>query len=142
MPAVIALGAALLSHKLLIFLPNTLRKLLRYFHGCRCVQVVANGSHSIHAVNQGVSVRSNDGSEQLSIKTLDVPLVNAGRPNPFYNPADGPDMSEGMSFNIVNNIWGTNYIMWMPYTPEDDPGMASRFVIESEQLEAANVQVA
>ena len=23
-----------------------------------------------------------------------------------------------MSFNLANNIWGTNYIMWQPYSPE------------------------
>lgn len=100
---------------------------------CVLLQVIVNGSHSIHAVNKGVSVSSRDGSERLVISTLDVPLVNAGRPNPFYNPSEGPDMWEGMSYNIVNNIWGTNYIMWVPYTPNDEPGMAFRFVIEVEK---------
>lgn len=101
------------------------------------LQVLLNGSHSIHAVNRGVTVSSRDNREQLTIATLDVPLVNAGKPNPFYNPIEGPDMSEGMSYNIVNNVWGTNYIMWVPYTALDEPGMAFRFVIEAERTSVA-----
>ena len=29
-----------------------------------------------------------------------------------------------MSFNLANNIWGTNYVMWQPYVPE---GATMRF---------------
>jgi hypothetical protein len=29
-----------------------------------------------------------------------------------------------MSFNLANNIWGTNYIMWQPYVAE---GATMRF---------------
>jgi hypothetical protein len=73
-----------------------------------------------------------DHQEQLHINTLDVPLVNLGKPNPFPNPCDGPDMEQGVSFNIVNTIWGTNFAMWM-YNPED-ADMAFRFVLEAAQI--------
>lgn len=102
---------------------------------------MVNGSHSIHAVHRGVTVNSRDQLEQLSITTLDSPLVNAGKPNPFYNPIDGPDMSEGMSFNIMNNVWGTNYIMWVPYTQQDEPGMAFRFLISAERTDTGSMSV-
>lgn len=69
------------------------------------LQLVLNGSHSLHAVTRGVSVSSRDGAEQLHISSMDVPLLNLGAPNPLPNPCDGPDMKEGVSFNPVNNIW-------------------------------------
>jgi hypothetical protein len=27
-------------------------------------------------------------------------------------------MAQGMTFNLGNNIWGTNYVMWQPYLAE------------------------
>lgn len=95
-------------------------------------EIIVNGSHALHAVSQGVSVLSRDHSEQLHISTLDVPLVNLGRPNPFPNPCDGPDMAHGVSFNIVNTIWGTNFAMWM-HNPKD-ANMAFRFVLEADRM--------
>lgn len=80
-----------------------------------------------------MSVASKDGTEQLHIHTVDVPLVNVGKPNPFPNPCDGPDMSHGVSYNIINTIWGTNYAMWL-YTPED-ANMAFRFVLDAAQAD-------
>lgn len=71
-----------------------------------CMQIVLNGSHSLHAVSKGVSVMSPGGTEQLVISTLDVPLVNIGKPIPFPNPCLQPDMKhDGISYNLVNNIW-------------------------------------
>ena len=35
----------------------------------------------------------------------------AGKPTPFPVPMATPDVSDGFSFNIVNNMWGTNYVM-------------------------------
>ncbi|WIA20109.1 hypothetical protein OEZ85_005961 [Tetradesmus obliquus] len=95
-------------------------------------EIIVNGSHALHAVSQGVSVLSRDHSEQLHISTLDVSLVNLGRPNPFPNPCDGPDMAHGVSFNIVNTIWGTNFAMWM-HNPKD-ANMAFRFVLEADRM--------
>lgn len=69
------------------------------------LQLVLNGSHSLHAINTGVSVKSAAEDEQLLINSVDVPLVNVGAPNPLPNPCEGPDMAEGISFNPVNNIW-------------------------------------
>ncbi len=68
------------------------------------VQVMRNGSHSIHSVqDDGISVASADGQERLHIHSLDAPLVAMGDPIPFPNACVGPDMEQGMSFNLVNN---------------------------------------
>jgi hypothetical protein len=69
------------------------------------LQLALNGSHSLHAINQGVSVHSSSGLEQLHIHSTDVPLVSVGAPNPLPSPCDMPDMDQGVSFNPVNNIW-------------------------------------
>lgn len=69
------------------------------------LQLVLNGSHSLHAINRGVSVRSRRQDEELHIGSVDVPLVAVGAPDPLPNPGRGPDMREGVSFNPVNNIW-------------------------------------
>jgi hypothetical protein len=68
-------------------------------------QLVLNGSHSLHAISRGVSVRSRRQDEELHIGSVDVPLVAVGAPDPLPNPCRGPDMREGVSFNPVNNIW-------------------------------------
>ena len=65
---------------------------------------------------------------------MDVVLVSPGKPTPFPNLTHRPDMREGVSFNLANNIWGTNYIMWQPYDGElsryhiDD--ISFRFVLQ------------
>lgn len=96
------------------------------------LQIVLNGSHSLHAVTSGVQVSSKHGKETLAIRSTDVPLVNVGSPNPFPNPCSGPDMREGVSYNPVNNIWGTNYAMWFPYDPAH-ANMAFRFELDAWQ---------
>ncbi|KAK9915574.1 hypothetical protein WJX75_001002 [Coccomyxa subellipsoidea] len=88
--------------------------------------VVRNGSHSMHGVDDDGVLVSGLGYkkswEQLRIRTLDCALVSPGKPNPFPNVQTQPDMTEGVSFNLANNIWGTNYVMWQPYG-EQSPNM-------------------
>lgn len=74
-------------------------------------QVMTNGSQSMHAVGEaGVSVTSAAGSELLQLKTWDVSLVSPGSPTPFPNGLFAPQMEEGVHFNLMNNVWGTNYV--------------------------------
>jgi hypothetical protein len=30
------------------------------------------------------------------------------------------DLSQGVSFSLANNIWGTNYVMWVPFNEGED----------------------
>ena len=55
------------------------------------------------------------GFPSVNGRTLDAALVSPGSPTPFPNVRHQPDMSKGMTFNLANNIWGTNYVMWQPY---------------------------
>jgi hypothetical protein len=75
------------------------------------LQVMVNGSQSMHAVSDaGVSVSSASGDEVLQIRTLDAPLVSPGHPTVLPQGRHAPGMSQGVHFNLVNNMWGTNYV--------------------------------
>jgi hypothetical protein len=60
----------------------------------------------------------------VGCRTLDAALVCTGAPTPFPVLRGAPDMSQGVAFNLANNIWGTNYVMWQPYSME---GRNARF---------------
>lgn len=74
------------------------------------------------------------GDERLFIRSLDAPLACFGRPSPFPVLSQPPDLSEGVSFNLHNNAWGTNYPIWVPLG-EEDVYMAFRFELEAMRLE-------
>jgi hypothetical protein len=61
----------------------------------------------------GASTDSAKPAPSLRLTSLDVPIVSAGAANPFVTPRNGPpDMSKGMHFNIFQNLWNTNYVLW------------------------------
>lgn len=75
------------------------------------LDVVKNGSKHLHASDYGVSYYG----RQVKFKGLDTSVICIGFPTPFPTPMQQPDTSKGFAFNICNNVWGTNYIMWYPY---------------------------
>lgn len=78
--------------------------------------MVLNGSRSMHGIDtEGVSVTSAAGDEVLQLRSLDTALVSPGRELALPNVWLQPDMAHGVAFNLANNLWNTNYIMWMPY---------------------------
>jgi hypothetical protein len=40
-------------------------------------------------------------------------------------------MADGVSYNIYNNIWNTNYVLWYPFKDED-ADMKARFSLRFE----------
>lgn len=66
-------------------------------------------------------------------RTLDAALVSPGEATPFPVVDRKPDMSKGMTFNLGNNIWGTNYVMWQPYMPHSG-NQRFRFEIRAHDL--------
>lgn len=91
--------------------------------------IINNGSHHLHAVQSGIKFVQPSNFASLEIITEDTPVVCLGQPTPFPTVAGTteskttllPDYKSGLSFNLVNNIWGTNYIMWYPFL--DDSSM-------------------
>jgi hypothetical protein len=101
------------------------------------LDVVCNGSRALHAVDdEGAAVAAADGSSRrLRVRSLDAALVAAGAPSPFPRVRDPPDMAQGLSFCLHNNVWGTNYPLWAPYD-DADAAMRFRFEFRVEEAEA------
>lgn len=72
--------------------------------------VVEKGNRHIHATDLGA--RYND----ISIESLDGALICIGKPSLLDFTDKYPQKDEGISFNLYNNVWGTNFVMWY----EDD----------------------
>ena len=75
----------------------------------------------------------------MSCRSLDAALVSPGEPIPFPVTRSKPDMSKGMAYNLANNIWGTNYIMWQPYEPEQSR-MRFRFLLQMTKADGPQLQ--
>ena len=78
------------------------------------LDIMKNGSKHLYASDMG-----NKYTTGPSFYAQDNSLLCIGYPTPFPTPMVQPDVSKGFSFNMYNNIWGTNYIMWYPYLPQD-----------------------
>jgi hypothetical protein len=72
--------------------------------------VVKNGNRAMHAVLDGLHYKGPEGT--LAIEAIDAPVVALGRRHPWYFTTDQPDLAQGFHFNLFNNAWGTNYVMW------------------------------
>ena len=80
--------------------------------------VVHNGSQHLHS-SQAITYTFPSISEHMTFTSLDTSVLCVGYPNPFPTPPSPPALDDGFAFNIFNNIWGTNYIMWYPYMEEN-----------------------
>lgn len=69
-------------------------------------KVVKNGQCRLHATDFGVVY------DELSIETLDTALVAPQAPSLLNFCNDKPEDSDGVYFNLYNNVWGTNFPMW------------------------------
>jgi len=68
--------------------------------------VVPGGNRHMHALSKGIRYKD------LSIDTLDAPVVALGEKSPIYFSKELPDITKGAHFSLFNNTWGTNYIQW------------------------------
>ena len=76
--------------------------------------VIRKGNRHLHAVGRGVRYQHHD--VHLFIETRDAPLVAPGSPSLLNFTNQQPNLRQGIHFNLLNNIWGTNFPMWY----EDD----------------------
>jgi len=74
------------------------------------LEVVRNGNRHLHAIDRGVVY--DDGSRRFALESLDAPLVAPGKRSLLNFNQRQIDPSQGMHFNLLNNIWGTNHPMW------------------------------
>jgi Domain of unknown function (DUF5054) len=88
--------------------------------------VIEGGNRHMHAIDDRITCRN--GAHQLFLTTQDAPLVALGVQSPLYFNREQPQLDKGIHFNLFNNAWGTNYIMWYS---ED---MRFRFSIEPDYI--------
>ncbi|MFZ4681869.1 MAG: DUF5054 domain-containing protein [Terrimicrobiaceae bacterium] len=74
-------------------------------------EVCKGGGGQLHGLDRGVALRSKGGAGLL-LESLDAPLVGPGIPNLLGFKSALPSASEGVSFNLFNNTWTTNFPMW------------------------------
>jgi hypothetical protein len=87
---------------------------------------VYGGSPHLRGV-ESASWEAADGHSGFTLTSLDVPIMCMGEMTPFVTPrVEHPNMSLGVHWNIVQNIWNTNYVLWYPYL-EQDKHTLSRF---------------
>lgn len=84
--------------------------------------VESHGNRKMHACTGGVKLKNMD-ETQISITSLDAPLVMFGNSSLLDFNNELPKVEDGIHFCLFNNVWGTNYTMWF----EED--MQYRFVV-------------
>jgi hypothetical protein len=72
--------------------------------------VVEGGNRHMHAISDSISYK--DARGQFSIQSLDAPLLALGKRTPLYFSNEQPKLDAGIHFNLYNNAFGTNYILW------------------------------
>ena len=82
--------------------------------------VMKNGSKHVHSSDNGIRYLV---APRLAFKSWDTGVVSIGGTNVFPIPMATPDPSQGFAFNLFNTIWGTNYIMWWPYSDSERSSM-------------------
>eukprot|EP01134_Creolimax_fragrantissima_P005275 CFRG5275T1 len=102
-----------------------------------------NGSHNVHGVWDGAVLKhvSNSQRELFRVRPLDsglaLPVTTTDTfGSVLFNPIKcGLQQSEvtGMAFNLFNNLWDTNYILYYPFAhSRADNVMGYRFLIDFE----------
>jgi uncharacterized protein DUF5054 len=72
--------------------------------------IVEGGNRHMHAIDDRITCRNSN--HELTILSPDAPLVALGVQSPLYFTREQPQLEKGIHFNLFNNAWGTNYIMW------------------------------
>ena len=104
---------------------------------CFCKIYIEASQHVyLPAVDNGAYYIDESGNG-LQLITKDAPLVVIGtktkHPSPFPVPLEPitVDDIKGIGFNIYNNIWNTNYVLWYPYDENDyDKSIQTRYSID------------
>lgn len=59
------------------------------------------------------------GGVKVEVESLDAGVVGIGAPWPFpTRESEQPEGAPNFGFNLVNNIWSTNFVQWYPFVGE------------------------
>lgn len=92
------------------------------------LDVVRNGNRKLHSIGQTMACI--DGKTGIAIETFDGGLVAPGGPSLLDFNNIQPRLGKGMSFNLHNNVWCTNFPMWL----EDDGRFRYRISFDSQAI--------
>ncbi len=85
--------------------------------------VLEGGGRHMHAVSKGFGFEGPEGS--FFVETIDAPVVAVSGRSPLNFSLAQPDLSGGLHSCLLNNAWGTNYVMWY------QENMRLRFVLHA-----------
>merc|ERR1711972_820992 len=89
------------------------------------LDVSYGASRGLHYTSEDGVRLMRDNGETIQVQSIDTGLLRWDEPYPFPTPIHAqPNMSEGASYCLFNNIWNTNYPFWFPF---DDVGRNLRF---------------
>ena len=106
-----------------------------HLRGVEAITWAASASSGAHAgasasTGAGADSGASVAEQSFRLTSLDVPIVAAGAATPFVTPrTEPPDMHGGVHFNIFQNLWNTNYVLWYPFQ-DSDRHVRSRFQLE------------
>jgi hypothetical protein len=103
-------------------------------NGIDPMKVVTHGAVHLHSLGPFSTIEYRQNStkttEAITLTSLDVPIVSAGLLSPFPTPGNWTiDLSEGMHYNLQNNIWNVNFPQWYPFI-DGDKDARFRFEVE------------
>ena len=109
---------------LLSFIPKGIQSILAEKMGdmVDVSDVVPGGSREIHAIDNYIDLITGKGT--VRITSLDAPIVVIGERKMLNYSKQLPDLTKGVHFCLVNNLWGTNFSMWW------EGSISYRFIIE------------
>lgn len=90
--------------------------------------VVKDGNRNMHGVGSGLYYEGAEGS--ATIGTLDAPIVCPGERRLLQFDNTFASLDGGFHFNLHNNVWGTNFMMWF----EDDMKYRFRLTLQSNRM--------
>ena len=98
--------------------------------------IVKHGATHLHSLGPFATIEYSENSENektVILQSLDSPIVSFGLVSPFPTPGNNSkheiDPSNGMHYNIQNNIWNVNFPQWYPFVKEDKDARF-RFIID------------
>ncbi|GHT16827.1 hypothetical protein FACS1894189_1500 [Planctomycetales bacterium] len=109
------------------FVQANIKEIIVEKMGCRVnvLDVVESGNRQMHCIDNYVDLVTDKGT--IRITSLDAPVVAIGERNALNYSASQPDITKGVHFCLINNLWATNFTLWW------EGSISYRFKIEMVQ---------
>jgi len=102
-----------------------MKKINSYLH---LTDIAINGNRNLSAVEE---LKYEKDGKQLIIRNIHAPLFSMGKGKILQFDNKFEELNDGISFNLYNNVWGTNFPMWY----EDDARFVFRFEYSNNSTE-------